>query len=395
MKKKKKLDKFAKRRIRLLLIIIILIISIILIFNREDKKEYDEYKLIIGDKYISLNDDIYVDTFNNIYLSKEDILQLYDPNIYYNQIDNMVITTYNKHIAILKLDENKININGSDIEGKAGLVKFNEKIYLPISEMGIVYDFEYEYSKETKTVIIDSISEEKNSAKVEKKTAKIKNNPKLFASKIEKIKKDDTVTIIEQLDKYYKVRTEKGNIGYVAKRKIGDVQKIRDNMEDSQIKEINFLQYDDITKDYSDIDIPKTNKNGILLDAFNIKNFEIQDKINFSSENYFDYIKWAEDNEITVIATISCDDQIIDDFLSYEKRDKIIQELYIKLINNKITGVNIDFTNINDVNSFYRFLIELSPIFREAGIKTMVTYNTVLKEEKLNSIVDYVINKNN
>ena len=43
----------------------------------------------------------------------EDILELYDPNIYYNQIENMLITTYNKHIAILKLNENKINIKGS------------------------------------------------------------------------------------------------------------------------------------------------------------------------------------------------------------------------------------------------------------------------------------------
>lgn len=391
MKKKKKLDKFAKRRIRLLLIIIILIISIFLIFNRKDRKEYDEYRIIIGDKYISLEDDIYVDTFNNIYLSKEDILQLYDPNIYYNQIENMLITTYNKHIAILKLNENKININGSDIDTQAGLIKFNDKIYLPFSEMGIVYDFEYEYSKETKTVIIDSISEEKSSGKVVKKSAKIKNNPKLFSSKIEKIKKDETVVVLESLDKYYKIRTEKGNVGYISKRKIGNVEKIRENMEDFQLKEFNFLQYNDINKDYSDIEISKTKEKGILLDAFNIKNFEIQDKINFSSENYSNYIKWAEDNEITVIATISCEDQIIEDFLNYEKRDKIIKELYTKLINNKINGVNIDFTNINDVNSFYRFLIELSPMFREAGIKTMVTYNTVLKEDKLNSIVDYVI----
>ena len=48
MKKKKKLDKFAKRRIRLLLIVIILIISIFLIFNRKDKKEEQYSKMLPG-----------------------------------------------------------------------------------------------------------------------------------------------------------------------------------------------------------------------------------------------------------------------------------------------------------------------------------------------------------
>lgn len=236
MRKNKKLDKFAKRRIRLLVTILSLIICIFMIFNKKDNNIYDKYRLIIGEKYIDLKNEIYIDTFNNIYLSKEDILELYDPNIYYDQIENILITTYNKHIAILKLDENQMNVNGSNIQIQAGLIKLNKEIYLPFSEMGIIYDFEYTYCEETKTIIVDSISKQKNEAKVIKKSAKIKEEPKLFSSKIEKIMKEDTVTIIEEVEKYYKVRTSKGNIGYVNKRKLSDLEKIRDSMEDSKIK---------------------------------------------------------------------------------------------------------------------------------------------------------------
>lgn len=391
MKKNKKLDKYAKRRICLLAIIIILIIGVCLTFNIKEKNIYNNYRLIIDGNNIDLKNEIYVDSFNNVYLSKEDILELYDPNIYYEQLENTLITTYNKHIAILKIDEYKININGSDIELKGCLTKLNDKIYLPFSEMGIIYDFEYKYCEETKTIIIDSISNEKKQTKVIKRSAKIKKEPKLFSSKIDKVKKDEIVAIIDETEKYYKILTNKGNIGYANKRKFGEVEKVRDSMESSKIKEANFLEYNDITKDYSDIEIDKTKNNMVIIDAFNIKNFEIKDSIDFSSQNYINYINWTNENEIIAIATLTCDDEIIEDFLSYEKRNNIIQELYKKVINNKINGVNINFKNINDVNSFYRFIIELAPMFREAGIKTMVTYNTVLKEDKLDSIVDYVI----
>ncbi|MGN1298979.1 MAG: hypothetical protein ACI4UE_03245 [Candidatus Scatovivens sp.] len=392
MKNRRKLDKFAKRRIRLLIIVIAIIVTItFIISNKKNKKVYDEYRLIIGENYINLNDDMYIDNFNNIYLSKEDILKLYDSNIYYDQTENMLITTYNKHIGILYLDEHKVNINGSLLDVKASLINFNNKIYLPFSEMGIIYDFEYEYCQETKTVIVDSISEKKIEGKINRKSVGLKKQEKLFSSKIEKINKDETVTIFEELDKYYKVRSSKGNIGYISKKKIGDVQTVRDDMENSKIENINFLEYNDISKDYSDINIDMSTKNAVILDAFNIKNSTIEEKIDFSSNNYSNYIKWTEETDILPLANITCDDEIANAFLSYKKRELIIQELYNKLITNNLKGIVINFDKINDVNSFYRFVIELAPKFRESGIKTIVKYNPVLKEEKLDSIVDYII----
>ena len=56
-----------------------------------------------------------------------------------------------------------------------------------------------------------------------------------------------------------------------------------------------------------------------------------------------------------------------------------------------LTAININFNKINDVNSYYRFLIELAPKLRESGIKIIATNNEVLNIEKLESIVDYII----
>jgi DNA-directed RNA polymerase subunit F len=57
----------------------------------------------------------------------------------------------------------------------------------------------------------------------------------------------------------------------------------------------------------------------------------------------------------------------------------------------EIRAVCVDFENIDDTEAFYRFLIEMMPKFRADGIKVFVKYQSMLNKERLNSIVDYVI----
>lgn len=391
MNKRKKFDKFARRRLILLILIILIVVLFIILNSKKDIKNYDNYRLIIGNKYIDLKHEIYVDSLDNIYLSKQDMHDLYDSNIYYDSADKILITTFNKHIAKLELDNQIVEINGSQIELNTSLIKLGEEIYLPFSEMEIVYDFEYFYSKETKTVIVDSISKEKIEATLIKNKAKIKEEPKLFSSNIEEIEKDEKVVILENINDYYKIRTEKGNIGYIKKSKLSDENKIRENMDSSKISELNFLEYNDISKDYTDMEINNTKQNAVIIDMFTIKDKQLNSNIDIKSKDYIFYKKWAEENNIMIIANLSCKDEVIDDFLTYNQRNSMIENIYIKMIQNNCTVLNIDFDKINDINSYYRFLIELAPKLRESGIKMIVTNNENLNIEKLESIVDFVI----
>lgn len=391
MGKRKKIDKFARRRLILLMVIILIIILFLIFSFKKKNNNYDDYRLIIGDEYINLKNDIFIDSFDNIYLSKQDIQDLYDSNIYYDSADNILITTFNKHIAKLELENKIVELNGSNIELDSTLIKLGDEIYLPFSEMEIVYDFEYTYSKETKTVIVDSISEEKSEASIIKKNAKIKEKIKLFSSNIEQVKKDDKLIIFEEIGNYYKVRTENGNIGYIKKSKLSDVNKIREKMDSTKIDELNFLEYTDISKDYSDMEIDTKKRNAVKIDVFTIKGAQVNLKVDTKSKDYSFYKKWTEENNIMIVANLNCEDEVIDDFLTYNQRKFIIEDIYVKMVQNNLTVLNIDFNKINDLNSYYRFLIELSPKFREAGIKVIVTNNEKLNVEKLESIVDYII----
>lgn len=59
--------------------------------------------------------------------------------------------------------------------------------------------------------------------------------------------------------------------------------------------------------------------------------------------------------------------------MTYTDRNKVINELYKKLVEHQFSGVNINFKKIDDVNSFNRFIIELTPRLKELGIKVAVT----------------------
>lgn len=379
MKKQKKFDKYAKRRLIALLFIIILVL-IIIINSKKNKIVYENYRILLGNQYVDLKNEIIVDDDKNVYLSKEDIMDLYDSNLLYDQTENKIITTYNKHIAILTLDDPIIKINGSDIKSKASLIKINDKLYLPFSELGIVYDLEITYCDTTKTAIVYSISEEKNEASVKSKKSKIKQQPKSFSSKIEKISKDQRVVILEETKKYYKVVTESGNIGYIKKSKLNGIEKIRDNMENSKLDNLNIVE---------NLDLIEENTNAIIIDTFNIKNSEIISNL----ENINKEKQLKNEDDLKMFARLTCEDDMDKLLLTFEKREQVINNLYNLLILNNITGICIDFNKINDVNSFYRFLIELSPKLRESGIKIIVKSNEILKEDKLNSIVDYVLVK--
>ena len=143
-KTRKKIDKYAKRRMIALGIILIVIIVIINIFGRDDKVKYKDLKVLINNDEISFKD-VKVESNENVYFSLSDVSNFFDKNIYYNDAEKELITTYNKHVALLKIDETFMVVNDSNIDLNGRLKEINKKVYLPINDLEIVYDIEVDY----------------------------------------------------------------------------------------------------------------------------------------------------------------------------------------------------------------------------------------------------------
>ena len=390
MKKNKKL--FIRRCIIVAVFAMIIFILFSSIFGTSGSKRYDKTVLEIGDKVIDLSNEIIMDESKSIYLSFDDIKKYYDENIFYDEANENLITTYNKHIAILKLNDNQIEINDSVSSTVGKLQYINDVLYLPFSDMKMVYDFEYTYSDKTNILMVDSISNSKKTAELVR-AVKIKKGTGALSKKILKLHKGKELQIFEEKGKYYRVRTEDGILGYANKDRFGEIKTIRESMENEKIENVNILsEYSEIRDDYATVNIDNKKNNVVVLDLFEVReDKKINLKKSLKNDTFSNYMTWLENNNIDAWATVTNEMDVSSNMMTYADRKDIINNIYLMLVENNFKVLNIDFEKINDVNSFYRFLIEITPRLKESGIKTVVTLNSSLDGDKVSKIVDYVV----
>ena len=386
---KKKIDKYVGRRIAAVSIIVALILIIINIIcgNNEDKT--NELKILYNNKEIDYSN-VIVESGDRIYFSINDLTKIFDNNLFYNDAEKELITTFNKHVALLKVDETFMVVNDSNVKLSTSVKEINDIVLVPINDMEIVYDIEINYSEDENILMLDSIDKEKKEATT-LKNVKVKEEKGAFKKTIEKVEENQKVFVIAKEDKYYKVRTQNGNIGFIKENKLSEVKNVRDNLVVEKI-DLNILKENRDVKVYEDVKCEDNKLNIVNPDVLNLdSNSEIATNAIVSSDSFTEYISWANENNIYVMPTLKNSVSVSSNLLAYSDRNKFINGLYVLLVKNGAKGVYIDFEEIDDLNSFYRFLIELTPKFKESGMYVIVENNKLLDKTKLESIVDYVV----
>ncbi len=391
-KQKRKLNKLKVRRCLIVLIaILILIISIVCIKISKEKNRYKELSILLNNEFIELINKPIIDDNKNIFFSKEDIQDIFDKTIYYNEAEKELITTYNTHVALLKVDEKYAEINDETIELKGLLHEVDDKIYIPLTDLADVYDLEISYSQKSNRIIMDSTFKSKKEASITKKT-KVESKKGLFGKKIDKLIIGEVVTVLETDGKYKKVRTPLGNIGYVKESKLSEERTIREDYK-YENKELEvYKNYSNISGIYDNIEIDEKKLNVVVPTFFYLeKNSKVLDKTTSTTATYSIYKTWTETNKLEIMPTFTNNESVSNNLLSYAERSAVINSLKNYLVKYNYMGVNIEFDTIDDVNSFYRFVLELVPRFKEAGLKVAVTLNNNLEKSRLENVVDYII----
>ena len=388
-KTKKKIDKYVGRRIAAISIIVVVILIIINIVCGKDKDKTNELKILYNNNEIDYSN-VIVESGDRIYFSINDLTKIFDNNLYYNDAEKELITTFNKHVALLKVDETFMVVNDSNVKLSTSVKEINDVVLVPINDMEIVYDIEINYSEEENILMLDSIDKEKKEATT-LKNVKLKEEKGAFKKTIEKLEENQKVFVIAKEDKYYKVRTQNGNIGFIKENKLSEVKNVRDNLVVEKI-DLNILKDNSDVKVYESVKCEDNKLNIVNPDVLNLdSNSEIATNAVVNSDSFTEYISWANENNIYVMPTLKNSVSVSSSLLAYSDRNKFINELYVLLVKNGAKGVYIDFEEIDDLNSFYRFLIELTPKFKESGMYVIVENNKLLDKTKLESIVDYVV----
>lgn len=347
--------------IRNVIVGVIALLIAAFIINIAPGYKRDKYKdvvnLIIDEHNVTedLKNMLYINENKTVYMSEEDVRELFDENIYYDQQYNQIITTSYTKVANIEIEEKQMNVNDSKVNMLDAIIKINDKIYLPISDMELVYNIKIKYIEETNRVVIENLNRGLIKATVTD-NASIKFKQRSLSKDVGEVVKGEQVSCYYTTSRGWRqIRTENGTVGYVKANKLDDEYIIRQDMEQKQ----------------------KAKK--IKIDL---------------SENQFNYTD--ENGEVKLWQTInlkSMSNDIEEMLKDYRTRTQTIDVVMNLLGGNDIKGININFDGIEDKEVCKRFAIELSPKLREIGITTCVTLTKDMKTKEYENIVDYIAEK--
>lgn len=361
-------------------IIIVLILLLLSAFVLNKAKNYiietskNEINLIINNRNVTDNLKHQVINENGIiYVSMDDIENYFDRYIHIEDEINEIVTTYDKQIASIGFETNKLTLNGSTKKTQAHAITKEEVIYLPISEMQEVYGIELSVTE--KNVVLDSLSRKQVKAYA-KSNISVKWKADIFSKTVDKVKKGDILIAIEENDKgWTRVRTENGEVGYVKTSKLTNYTTVREDLvEEKQIQgKVNMFW------DYYSKYVKCPDRTGQVIEGVNVvspsffyidDDGEFQDKVGDAGKAY---IEWAHSNGYKVWPMLQNDEagiKVTSTILnSYAKRQELIEKIVEVCVEYQLDGINIDFENMYeaDKDKFSRFIIELEPRIKEIG----------------------------
>lgn len=398
----------------IVLIVVIILMALLVWFKAPDyyvKEVKGKTNLVINNNNVTskMKDDVYIDNKGVIYLSINDVRNYFDKYINYDESSNRLITTSDTKTATLIKDKKNIDINGATVSIASTVIEKDGKIYIPFSELAQnVYNVEIEHKEFTDRVVIDSLDRELKKAD-SKKNVKVKYKAKKFSKTLAKVKQGEKIVVISQDEKWSKIRTENGIVGYVKNKTIANLTYVRENMEET--KQINGKV--NLVWDYYSEYAKAPNRSGENIEGVNVlspsffyleKGSDGKVSENVKQEGK-DYIEWAHNNGFKVWPIVSNNsyltttEGILND---YTKRRKLEDEIIRVTEEYNIDGINLDFENMNqeDKDMYSRFVIELAPRLKDLG-KTLTvdvtapdgseTWSLCFDRDVLANVSDYIV----
>lgn len=329
----------------------------------------------------SLKKDIIIEK-GEIYISKEDIENFFDPYIYYDEKYNQIITTSDTQVASMVIGEKYMINNGTKVETTGAIIERNDTIYLPFSNFNDVYNFELRYIDSTNTITIDS-KDKRYVIADSKKDNSVKAYPTWLSRSIDKIEQGETVTVVQnrknknqEINGWTEVRTDTGKLGYVKSDTLEHELEYRKTIEPrKQIDGKVSMIWDYYSEYVSAPDRSGTDIKGVNVVSptmFTLVN-EGKGKIaeNVGQEGV-DYINWAHSKGYKVWPSVAngsyieTTSEIMND---YNLRQDLIENIVGLVVKYNLDGINIDFEYMHDEDKdlFSRFIIELEPRLNEIG----------------------------
>lgn len=379
---------------RIAIVVILIIAGILLIVSRLFEKESGNKETIRLDKYYKLKGNeakLFIDTeeaeekgavvdgegYIPLTLAKTLVKRLF-----YEEEKDVVIHTTATEKYVYSLDS-KTYLEGEE-EKEMEVIPFlyqEDEVFVSLSFIQKRKEIVYRVYENPNRIMLMLDRKEYTQSTVKKKT-EIRIEPDLKAKIVGELKENDTLWLQEDegYEKYDKIVTDDGILGYVLKEKLNEKTNITLGLNTGEVEEAysSLKREEPIVLAWHQVFNETANKqlgsvlshtkgiNVISPTWFNI----IKEDGELSSLASKQYVQEAHNRGLEVWALVSDFEKKVDFyelFMKEENRTKLIKNLLYFIEEYQLDGINIDFENIKSeyAEGYVQFLREFSIVMRE------------------------------
>lgn len=394
---------------RILLIVIVTLLVVVIFISIDNpiaSISQEASNLVIFGDNIEPQNKPFVEN-NGIYISTDTIGKLIDENIFYDKVATKVIVTTDTEVIKMKIDENKMSKNMEYVDIPNAAKTVNGQPYVDINLLKDIYNIKVEYNNDTNTISIDK--KDTSDLKVKYNKVNVYEDLSTKSSVLTSLSTNNTVTVYTDSlkhNRWYKVKTDSGIIGYISKNNVDVVESVDNEEQQNENNEISnqnteklmmFWQYG------SDLDVLGSEKiegvNVVSPTWYELRNSNGDISSKFSQEYYnraksYGYEIWPIiTNGIDSVSYTAGDTSAM--LNSEYNREQFIKNLLEICKQDKLDGINIDFEAMKteDRDMYTQFIRELSAILRANDIKVSVDMYFVayIDRSEMGKAADYVV----
>lgn len=332
-----------------------------------------------------------------------------DPAIHWDaKLHKLTVTTRDRVIR-MKTGNLEAYINNKPVNLNIPVAESQGAVLVPLEFLSELYNIEIKYMEENNVVTIDFRNHEKQFAEPLSAKAVVRTGESIFLPIVKKFSAenlgDSSLRIFGESEKWYKVRTADGAIGYIEKKYVAPgTAQAGEELPEEGGKPAWTPMAGKLSMAWEYAYNTRINLSGKQkiegLDIVSPTWFQVvgvDGEIKNSADA--EYAKWAHDNGYKVWALFSNgfgDPEKTSGFLrNTDSRENAIRQLLAFAALYKLDGVNVDFENLldSDRDALTQFVRELAPLVREQGMILSVDVNTLrcYDRKALGDAADYTV----
>lgn len=411
------------------IILILLIISGIVIVSLIQKYTPSKERADLSDYYhVTSETDVAVVLNNEItngvatlidgqvYLDFHFVHDAINSRFYWDENENILLYTTASDLISAEADATSYLVTKNSVDYGRVIVKAtSDSAWVDLDFVNQYSDFTYSYYDTPSRVVMTNAWGEIDTAVVKKNT-EIREKGGIKSPILADVPKSDTVTVLAQDEKWFKVATSDGVIGYIRSNALSSVttETISSDFVPETFSHIRkdfkiCMAWDQLYSSSSNGDIATQISDTKGLNVVSPTWFFLKDrKGNLSSIASSDYVTYCHQHDIEVWAMVDNFDYA--DFNRTEDttyilthtsvRQNLVNQIVSMAIQYNLDGINIDFEYLDSAavgDGYIQFIRELSLKCANNGIVLSVdvlhpaSYNAVYNLSELADFADYVV----